>query len=154
MVDKHGSPKLHVVLRRNTEFGMMLKIVVTLTKLGARLSEDGLIAFGRAQRGLIGGGPKFSRLHIAQINKCPPAVARRILAPPGDREIAPAAVAATLAADGDMVATLGQEVNFRSPRRRICADPHAVFAFAYGSPRFLQLQIFGQNVGLGFRDAF
>src|SRR5476651_2592080 len=110
MIDKCGAPQLHVVLRRNTEFGMMLNLIVTLTKLGARLSEDGLIAFRRAQRWLIGGGPKFSRFQIAQINECPPAVARRILAPAGDREIAPAAVATAGAADGDMVAIVGQEL--------------------------------------------
>ena len=72
---------------------------MTLAKLRARLGEDGFVTFGRAQGGLIGGGPEFSRRHVAQIDKCSPAIARGILAPAGDRQIAPATVAAARAAD-------------------------------------------------------
>ena len=67
---------------------------LSLAKLRAGLREDGFVAFGGAQGGLMGGGPEFSRRQIAQINKSPPAIARGILAPAGDGQVAPAAVAA------------------------------------------------------------
>ena len=129
-IGERDAPQLHVVLRRNADFGVDFETGMTLAKLGARLREDGFVAFRRAQGGLVGGGPEFSGRHIAQINKCPPAIARGIFAPAGDRQIAPATVAAAGAADRDMIAAVGQEVNFRRARRGIGEDPHDAFAVA------------------------
>jgi hypothetical protein len=87
-----------------------------LPKLRARLGENGFVALGRAHHGLIRGGPEFARRQIAQIDKRSPAIAGGILAPAGDRQIAPATVAAAGAADDDMITAVGQEMNLR--RRR------------------------------------
>ncbi len=99
MIGERDAPQLHVVFRRNADFGVDFEAGMTLAKLGARLREDGFVAFRCAQGGLMGGGPEFSRGHIAQIDKRSPAIARGILAPAGDRQIPPAAVAAARAAD-------------------------------------------------------
>ena len=61
----------------------------------------------------MGGRPKFSRRQIAQINKRAPAVARGVLPPAGDRQVAPSAIAATGAADDHVIAAVGQKVNLR-----------------------------------------
>ncbi len=100
---------------------------MALPEFRTRLRENGFIAFGRAQGGLIRRGPEFPRRHIAQINKRSPAVARGIFAPAGDRQIAPAAVAAAGAADDHMVTAIGQQVDFRRCRGGMLEYTHDSF---------------------------
>ncbi len=126
-IGDRDAPQLHVVFRRHADLGVDFETGMTLPKLRARLREDGFVAFRRAQGGLIRGGPELSRRQIAQINKRPPAIARGIFAPAGDRQIAPAAVAAAGAADDDMIATVGQQMNLRHRRRGIRENAHRRF---------------------------
>ena len=116
---------------------MNLEAVLTLAKLGTRLGEDGFVAFGGVQGGLVSGRPKFSRGHVAQVNKSPPAVARGIFAPASHRQIEPATVAATRIADGDMIATVRQEVHFRRPRHGSGEHAQGAFALHEARPGFL-----------------
>ena len=67
---------------------------MVLAKFGPGLREDGFPPLGGAPARLMGGGPEFAGGHIAQIDKRAPAIARGILAPAGDGELPPAAVAA------------------------------------------------------------
>ena len=118
MVGEGHAPQLDVVLRRDADFGVDFQAGMALAKLGARLREDGFVALGGAPARLMGGGPEFPGLHIAQIDKSAPAIARGILAPAGDRQVAPAAVAAAGAADHDVIAAVGQQVDLRSVQIR------------------------------------
>src|ERR1035438_10925312 len=114
---------------------------MVLPEFRARLSEDRLVALGLAKGWLICGGPKISRHEIAQINKRSPAIARGIFTPSGDRQIAPATVAAAGAADDDMIAAVGQEMNLRYRWRGIREYAHHSFRFAIKRPRRLQDQV-------------
>src|SRR5208283_4829588 len=89
------APQFHVVLRRHADFRVGFEAGVRLPELGARLREDGFVVFGRAQGGLMRGGPKIARRQIAQIDKSPPTIPSGILAPAGDGQIAPATITAT-----------------------------------------------------------
>ena len=53
------------------------------------------------------GRPKVAGREVAQITKAAPAVARRVLMPAGDREVAPAAVAAAGIGDHDVIGAVG-----------------------------------------------
>ena len=112
MIGEGHASQLHIVFRRDADFGVDFQIGMVLTKLGARLGEDGFATFGRAKTRLMSGRPEFAGGHIAQVDKCSPAIARSVLAPAGDGQIAPTAVAAAGAADHDVVAAVGQELNF------------------------------------------
>src|SRR6266576_3334638 len=134
MVGERGAPQFYVVFRRDTDFGVNLETILALAKLGTRLREYGFVAFGGAQGGLVSGRPKFSRRHVAQINKGSPAIARGVFAPAGHRQIAPATVTATCVADCDMIATVGQEVHLRRPRRGSREHPHDSFGLRETRP--------------------
>ena len=149
-----GHPaQLDVVLGRDADVGVNFQTRRVLAKLGASLSENGLAAFGDAPARLMGGGPEFAGGHIAQVEKSAPAIARRILAPAGDGKIAPAAVAAARAADHDMIAAIGQEVDFGGARVGIGDEAHESFADLGELPRLAQFKLFGEHLGGGVGHA-
>ena len=124
---------------------------VLLPELRPRLREDGFGGLGRAQGGLIGGRPELARPHIAEIDKGAPAIARGILPPTGDRQLAPAAVAAAGTRDGHMVAAVGQQMHFGGRWRRVGEDAHHAFAAAGEHLRRFRRQVFDEHArgGLG-----
>src|SRR5437588_4485556 len=129
---------------------MQFEIAMALAKFSPGLCENSFIIFCRAQRRLISGGPEFSRHHVAQIDERAPVIASRILAPAGDGEIFPATVSAAGIADGDMIATIGKELNLRRTRRGTLEDPHDIFPLTKTRSSFFQLKVFGQDAGLRF----
>src|SRR2546429_350990 len=80
-VGHSNPPQLHVVFRRNADFGMDFQTGISMAKLGSPLRENRLVTFRRAQGGLIRCGPEFSCCHIAQIDERSPAISRAILPP-------------------------------------------------------------------------
>ena len=146
--------QFHVVLWRHADLRMDFQAGMTMPKLRARLREDGFVAFGRPQRGLMSAGPKVSRRDIPEVNKCSPAIAGRILAPSGNRQVAPPAVAAARRGDDNVIAAVGQEMNLRCRWRGICKDTHHAFTLSRKRPRCFQLQVFSEHTRGGFRHAF
>src|SRR6516165_11917333 len=116
MVRESHASHLDVVFNRNADFRADLQLALALAILGARACKNGFVVFGWAQGGLISHGPEFSRRCIAQINKSSPAIARGILSPAGDRQIAPTAVAASGVGDCQVVTAVGQELDLRRAR--------------------------------------
>src|SRR6202022_3174587 len=127
MVRKGHASQLHVVFRRNADFHADIQVAVTAAKLGARSRKNNLVVFGRSQGRLISYGPEFSGRWIAQINKIPPAIASGILAPAGNRQIAPSTVAAAGVADRHVITAVGQEVDLRTARSGGVEDSHLQF---------------------------
>src|SRR5438874_7563453 len=150
MIGQGDTSQLDVVLGRNAQLCMNLEITMALAELRAGLGENSFVIFRRAQRWLISGGPEFSRCHVAQIKKCAPAIAGRILAPASDGEIFPATVSAAGIADGDVVAAVGKKMNLWRARSGTFENPHDIFALAEAQSRFFQLEVFWQNAGLRF----
>ena len=107
MVGESHPAQLDIVFGRDADFGVDFQAGVMLAKLGPGLSEDGFAPFGGAPARLMGGGPEFAGGQIAQIDKSAPAIARGILAPAGDSQLPPAAVAAARVADHHMIAPVG-----------------------------------------------
>src|ERR1700693_979856 len=124
MIRKRHAPQLHVVFRRNADFRADIEAVLSLAIFGARPGKSNFVVFGRAQGGLISYRPEFSGRCIAQINKCAPAIARGILAPAGDCQIAPTAVTAPGIADRHVVTAVGEEVDLRDSRSGTVEDSH------------------------------
>src|SRR6516162_6062147 len=116
MVRKSYASQFDVVFNGNADFCADLQVALALAILGARPRENNLVVFGWAQGGLISYRPEFSRRCIAQINKSSPAIARGILSPAGDRQIAPTAVAASGVGDCQVVTAVGQELDLRRAR--------------------------------------
>jgi len=124
MVRESHASHLDVVFNRNADFRADLQLALALAILGARACKNGFVVFGWAQGGLISHGPEFSRRCIAQINKSSPTIAGGILAPPGDGQIAPTAVAASGAGDCQVVTSVGQEVDLWRARVGGVEDSH------------------------------
>ena len=100
MVGKSHAAQLDIVLGRDADFSVDFQAGMVLAKLGAGLSENGFATFGGPQARLMGGRPEFVGGQITHIDKSAPAIARGILAPAGDGELPPAAVAAARAPKG------------------------------------------------------
>src|SRR6516225_8759847 len=124
MVRQSHASKLDVVFYRNADFRADSQAALAVAILGARLRKNDLVLFGWAQGGLISDGPEFSAHCITQIDKSSPAIARGVLAPAGDRQIAPTAVAASGIGDCHVVTAVGEEVNLRRARSGGVEDSH------------------------------
>src|SRR2546427_7142242 len=131
MVGERNAAHLDVIFGRYADFGMNFEAGVALAKLGARLGEDGFVVFGGAQSRLISRGPKFSAGGVAQINKGSPAIASHILAPAGDREVMPTAITAAGGADDNVIAAIGEKMDFRRVGAGIGEDAHNIGAGAF-----------------------
>ena len=77
---------------------------------------------GALARRLMRGRPDLAVVDIAQKAEGAPVVARAVLAPAGDGEVLPAAVAAAGMGDHHVVSAVGQQLDFR--RRRIGVAQH------------------------------
>src|SRR5207247_11075187 len=135
MIGQGDTPLLDVVFGRDAQLRMNLEITMALAAFRAGLGENSFVIFCRAQRWLISGGPEFSRCHVAQIKKCAPAIAGRILAPTGNGEIFPATVSAAGIADGDVVAAIGKKVNLWRARCGSFENSQHIFALAEARSR-------------------
>ncbi len=107
MVGEGHATQLDIVFGGDADFGVDFQAGIVLAKLGASLSEDPFVTFGRAKARLMSGGPGFAGGGIAQIDKSAPAIARGIFPPAGHSQIPPTAIAAARAADHDMIAAVG-----------------------------------------------
>src|SRR5215471_20830419 len=128
MVRESHASQLDVVFNRNADFRADLQLALALAILGARACKNGFVVFGWAQGGLISHRPEFSRCCIAQINKSSPTIARGILAPAGDGQIAPTAVAASGVGDCQVVTPVGQEVGLWRARVGGVEDSHLLLS--------------------------
>ena len=124
LVGERDPADFHIVLGGDTDFGVGIDRLVAPPVFGTPLDEDRLIVLGLAQGRLIGGGPIAPRVAVAQVNKGSPTIAGGILAPAGDGQVAPAAVAAAGMGCHDVVAAVGQQMNFRGRRVRVGKDAH------------------------------
>src|SRR2546423_9463343 len=121
---------------------MQFEIAMALAKFSPGLCENSFVIFCRAQCRLISGGPEFSRRHVAQIEKRPPVIASRILAPASDGEIFPATVSAAVIADSNGIAAIGKEMSLRRTRHGTLEDPHDILALTETRPCFFQFKVF------------
>ena len=88
------TPQFHVVFRRNNDLGMRTVVMVAAAKLCPPFRENHFVRFRSLERRLMGIRPERSAREIADITKHAPVVASRVLAPAGNGETFPAAVAA------------------------------------------------------------
>ena len=153
-ISDRDATQLHVVFGRHADFGVDLQPGMTLPEFCARLGEDGFVALGCEPDGLVRRGPDLARRPIAQIHKGPPAIARGVLAPAGDRQIAPATVAAPGATKDDMIPAVGQEMYLRCRGSGIRVDPHHALARAQEQAGGFGGHILGQHAGRGPGRAF
>src|SRR5215469_2856293 len=124
MVRKSHASQLDVVFSRNADFRADLEVAAALAILGTRTVKNNFVLFGWAQGGLISCRPEFSCDCIAQINKGSPAITRGILTPASNRQITPTTVAASGIADGQVITSVGQEVDFGNARIGGIEDSH------------------------------
>src|SRR6516164_5677479 len=99
MVRKSYASQFDVVFNRNADFCADLQVALALAILGARPRKKNFVLFRWMQGGLISHRPEFSSCCIAEINKSSPTIARGILAPAGDGQIAPTTVTASCVGD-------------------------------------------------------
>ncbi len=108
--DPHA-PHLDVVFRRHDDFGVRFDAGIAAPELGAAFREDGLVALPARAGRLVRGGPRCARRRVAQIEEASPRIGRRVLVPARDRQVVPAAVAASAAGDDHVVAAVGQQLD-------------------------------------------
>src|SRR5690606_17940385 len=103
--------QLDIVLGRYRDLGVRLEATLAAAELGLGIGEDRLVAVDRHGSGLVGGGPEFPALHVAQVAEAAPVVAGAVLAPARDRHVAGAAVAAAGTGQHHVVAAIGQHLD-------------------------------------------
>ncbi len=116
-------PSLEIVTRRasasssgETITSSLVVIVPSrLTDVDAVFEERRLVPVGLDAAGLVARRPHRAAVDVAKEDVRAPAVARRVLAPAGDREVAPAAVARSRRRHHHRVPAVGQQVR---PARR------------------------------------
>ena len=150
-VGQRHTPQFDVVLGRDADLGVGLELAVAAAELGPGLCEDRFIALGGPGRWLPGARPHRAGFHIADVAEAAIAVARRILAPTRDRQIAPAAVPAAGAGHDHVVAAVGQQMGVH--RRAAGIGEHAHRARLFGrsgsrGPRFAGVRK-DRRAGLG-----
>src|SRR5205823_4585751 len=119
--------------------------VVAAAELGAGLGEDGLVAFARLERRLQSSRPEGALFQVAEVTKGTPAIARGVLAPTGDGEVAPTAVTAARMRDGDVVSAVGEQIDFGRPTGGVLNDPHGSLGLGGDAARFARLGDMGKN---------
>ena len=142
-----------VVFRRHHDLGVRVELAFAHAELGARVGEDRLELLGLPLRGLVRGGPAVAAGDVAQVAEHAPVVARDVLVPARQRQLAAPAVAAAGAAQHHVVAAVRQQLHGRA--RAVGVGEHA-------QARFGRLQAavqFGeagrvQILGRGLRHAF
>ena len=112
-----------VVFGRHGDFRVRVDVFVAAAIFGAALHEDRLVVLRRPPRRLIGRRPERARGGVAQIAERAPPVARRVLAPAGDRQVFPPAVPAARVGGHDVIAAVGQQVHLGN--RRVRRREHA-----------------------------
>ena len=124
MVRQGYAADLHVVLRRDADLGLRLQIVVATPEFGAALGENGLLELRFALHRMVGDRPADVGVDVAQVAEGAPAIARGVLAPAGEHQVAPAAVAAADVGDHDVVVAVGEQVHLGDRNVRIGEDAH------------------------------
>ncbi len=124
LVGERDTADLDVVFGRNADLGVRFDRLVAAPVFGARLHEDRLVVIGTAQRRLVRGRPVTSVVAVAQVDEGAPAIGGGVLAPAGDGEVVPAAVAAAGVGRHDVVASVGQQVNFGDRGVRVGEHAH------------------------------
>src|SRR5262245_26347355 len=127
--------QLDIFFRRYRQLSMDFESRATMSELRFTLSENRLVILHRQKRGLKGTGPEFARGDITQIEEHAEAITRCIFAPSGHRQIVPAAITATAMTDRDMIIAIGEQMNFRCARVRICKNANATLALSIAGPR-------------------
>jgi hypothetical protein len=122
-VRERDAPDLDVVLGRHAQLRVRLDLLVSPPVLRAIRDEDRLVVIGLRPRRLVGGRPDTSGVPIAEIDERAPRVARRVLPPAGDREIAPSAVAAARMGRHDVVGAVREQLHLGHRRAGIVEDP-------------------------------
>src|SRR5438552_6486407 len=72
--------------------------------------------------------PDLITCHIADVTECAPVVSRAVFTPTGDRNVLPAAVAASGVRDHHVVTAVRQQLNFRGRRVRSVEDAQRRFS--------------------------
>ncbi len=128
-----GAAQFDIVFRRHHDFGVQLDIVVAAAEFGTPFRENHLVVIRLGQGWLVCGGPErtvgrivFPVAHVAERT---PIVARAILAPARQRQFLPAAVAAAGIADHQVIAAIGQQLDFRCARIGAIQDTHGHLLF-------------------------
>ncbi len=115
---------LDVILRRDGDLRVRVEVVVAAAELRPRLGEDRFVAFRLLERRLIRGRPELPGAHVADVAERAPVVAGAVLAPAGDGEVLPAAVAASRVRDHHVVSAVRQQLHFRRRGVRRAENAH------------------------------
>src|SRR5262249_8658333 len=134
-ISDDNAAQFDILFGRYRQLSMDFESGATVTELRFTLSENGLVILHRQKRGLKGTGPEFVRGDITQIEEHAEAIARCIFAPSRHRQIAPPAITATGMTDRDMIIAIGEQMNFRCARVRICKNANATLALSIAGPR-------------------
>ena len=105
-VPDRDAPQLDVVLGGDADLRVDVQAEVVVPELHASLREDRLLPLRCLHDGLRRSRPVFTGRGVAQVQESAPAVARGVLAPARERDVAPAAVAAAILAHHKVIAAI------------------------------------------------
>ena len=102
---------------------MRIEIVIAAAELHSRFRENRFVAVRLLERRLISRGPKLAAGRVAHIAKRAPGIAGGVFTPARNRQVFPAAVAATRVRNHHVISAVRQQLHFRHARVRVGKDP-------------------------------